>query len=105
MKSNQPKAHCNLCHREIFDSVDSEKIITCAHCVLILMSISKEKKIEYKNLLLSKGLTEQARSVESFIADEVDIPIAIFKKTLHLRRSNPHLHMVKAHSKHFYTRN
>ncbi len=85
MKS-QP-SNCNLCHQEILDSVDPEKIITCARCVQILLMASPQNKIEYRNFLLSKGLEEQARSVESFIIPEDRAIDATFERTLVLRRS------------------
>ncbi len=86
-KQNQPKARCNLCSREVFDSVNPEKIITCARCVQILLMASQQNKIEYRNALLSRGLIEQARSVEAFIIPEDRANDATFERTLVLRRS------------------
>jgi len=70
MKSNQPKVHCNLCSRPIFDSIKPEKIITCANCVLPLMGMEKDLKVYYRDKLLEAGHIEQARSIESFIVEE-----------------------------------
>ncbi len=85
--STRPKARCSLCSREIFDSINPEKIITCARCVQILLMASQQNKIEFRNSLLSKGLLEAARSIESFIIPEDKANDATFERTLVLRRS------------------
>jgi len=93
--SSLTKAICSICNQEIFDNINTEKILTCGRCVITLMSVSKEKKIERRKHLLSKGLTEQARSVESFIVLEDDTDIATFETSLRKRGSNRLVHRVK----------
>ncbi len=95
MKSRQVKARCNLCSHEVFDSINPEKIITCARCVQILLMASQQNKVEFRNLLLSKGLLEAARSVESFIVPEDDTDVATFETSFRKRGSNHLVHRVK----------
>jgi hypothetical protein len=83
----KPKASCNLCERPVYDNVNPEKIITCGLCVQILLMASRESKIEYRNTLISEGLTEQARSVESFIIPEDKAVDATFKTSRLQRHS------------------
>ncbi len=69
-KPNQPKARCNLCSHPVIGNVNSEKIITCAYCVLALMGMEKDLKVYYRDKLLEAGHIQQARSIESFIVEE-----------------------------------
>lgn len=74
--------NCVLCHREVRDSVDPQKIITCAQCVQILLAATREDKIAFRDKLLAQGKKEEARSVEAFIVPDVNGEVATFKRTL-----------------------
>ena len=75
-------AECILCHREVKDNVNPEKIITCGRCVQILLAATRESKIAFRDKLLAQGKKEEARSVEAFIVPEANGKIATFKRTL-----------------------
>lgn len=64
---------CVLCHREVRDNIDPKKVITCARCVQILLTATKENKIAYRERLISAGNLEEARAVESFISPEEEV--------------------------------
>jgi hypothetical protein len=57
--------------------------------------MERELKIWYRDNLAKAGRNETARSIESFISEEVGAEIASFKKTAKLRHSNPHIHRIK----------
>lgn len=89
------KAKCTFdgfiktCLGDIYGNVDPTKIITCGNCVQFLLSIPKEEKIKLRDLFISRDLTEQARSIESFITPEeeiVDEPTRKFRPTLERKR-------------------
>ena len=75
-------ANCILCHKEVRDNIDPQKIITCGLCVQILLTATKESKIAFRDKLLAQGKKEEARSVEAFIVPEANGKIATFKRTL-----------------------
>ena len=81
------KTSCSICHKEVTDNVNPEKVITCARCVQSLLMATQENKIAFRNSLLAKEDTEGARSVEAFIVPEEDTDIATFKKSINLRQS------------------
>jgi hypothetical protein len=95
MKNRLPKANCSICSQEIFDSVNPEKIITCARCVQILLSATQENKISFKNSLLAKEDIEGARSIVAFIVEEGDTDIATFKTSCRKGGFNPLVHRFK----------
>ena len=70
------KAKCTFdgflktCLGDIYGNADPTKIITCGNCVQFLLSIPREEKIKIRDLFISRDLTEQARSIQSFIVEE-----------------------------------
>jgi len=95
MKTRQAKVHCNLCSQEIYESVNPQKIITCARCVQILLMATQENKISFKDGLFAKDDAEGARSVEAFIVEEGDTDIATFETSCLKRGSNRLVHRIK----------
>lgn len=93
--SKTPKANCSICKQPVFDSVNPEKIITCARCVQILLSATQENKISFKDGLFAKGDAEGVRSVEAFIIEEGDTDIATFETSCLKRGSNRLVHRFK----------
>jgi ribosomal protein S27E len=63
---------CSICKAEIIDNVNPEKIITCARCVQKLLAASKEVKIQTREIFLQRGNEEAARSIQSFIVEEIE---------------------------------
>jgi len=93
--SKNPKANCSICKQPVYDSVNPEKIITCARCVQILLSATQENKISYRNHLLEIGDIEGTRSIESFIVPEEGTDIATFETSCLKRGSNRLVHRFK----------
>ena len=81
--------NCALCHREVEENVDSQKAITCGRCVQILLTVSRDNKIAYREKLISEGKLEEARAVESFTAPEEktdEEPTKKFRRTVVRKR-------------------
>ncbi len=79
----------NPCPGDVYGNVDPTKIITCGNCVQLLLSIPKEEKMKLRDVFILRDLTEQARSIESFIIPEeeiVDEPTRKFRPTLERKR-------------------
>jgi len=82
-------ADCVLCHREVRDNIDPQKIITCVLCVQGLLTATIENKITYRERLISEGKLEEAKAVESFITPEEDVtdePTKKFRRALVRKR-------------------
>ena len=82
------KASCSVCKRPVYDNVDPEKIITCAHCVQGLLLMSVPEKLRLRDGLIDKGDLEAGRSVEFFIPDDESEEVILNgRKTQKLRPS------------------
>jgi len=87
-RGRESRVNCSICKNPVYDSVDTEKVITCARCVQILLLATQENKISFRDSLLARGDVEGARSVESFLLPEVDTTIATFETSIRLRGAN-----------------
>jgi hypothetical protein len=47
----EPVSSCGVCGRVIYDSVNTNKIVTCGKCVQILMGLDEEQKEKFKSKL------------------------------------------------------
>ena len=74
---------CVLCHREVKGNVNHQRAITCGRCVLILVAVTRDKKIALLERLTAVGRVEEARAVGSFISPEEN---AINEPTKKFRR-------------------
>ncbi len=74
---------CILCHRGVKGNVNHQRAVTCGRCVLILVTVTKDKKIAFLETLTAAGKVEEARAVESFSSPEED---AINEPTKKFRR-------------------
>ena len=89
------KTNCSICKQPIFGNVNPEKILTCTNCIFALLAMEKDLKVYYRDKLVEVGRNEIARSVESFIPEEVDAEIATFKTSCLKKGSKRLLYRVK----------
>jgi hypothetical protein len=83
------RGQCSFCYREVVGNINPERVLTCARCAQILLIASSENKTAFRDMLMERGDSERARSVESFISSEQEVvnePSRKFRGTLVRKR-------------------